>query len=372
VVSQIPPLRELEPLHEVPYVLLSRDEFREELAGLLEDEVDREQLATEQRLLIRLGLLPPDADLYELLLQLYGSQIAAYYRPDTGSFYIIERDAPFEAMDRMIVAHEYTHALQDQHFDLAGNRITDPSEGDAALAQLAAIEGDASLVMYQWAFTNLGLDELLELFAGMAPAPTDQELLESMPEVLRRQLRFPYHEGFLFTIEIQGTGGWSAVDETLRRPPASTEQVLHPQKYVDDERPVPIAPPDLQPVLGEGWQRTYQQTMGELNLQVWLADGERPPLVMPGLPAEETDWQAAAAGWGGDRLVMYEGPAGSWVISWTIGWDTAADGAEFATIAEPLVAGLASPAVLVEGPAQTWTVFVASDEELLAAVNPLE
>jgi hypothetical protein len=329
VVEQVPPLRQLEPLRDVPYLLLSRAEFQRELEELLAEEVDEGDLAIEGRLLQRLGLLPDDVDLYELLAELYGSQVAAYYRPDTGTFYIIERDEPFAAMDRMIVAHEYTHALQDQHFDLEGSRITDPSEGDAALAQLAAIEGDATLLMFQWALEALTIREQLELFAGMVPSPTDQELLEGMPPILRRQLEFPYNDGFLFSTEVQRRGGWAAIDDTLANPPASTEQILHPDKYFAGEQPIRVSVPDPTAALGDGWQDVYQQTMGELNISVWLADGESPPMPIPGFEPELLPWQSAAAGWGGDRLHMYEDGDGAWAIVWLIAWDSAADADEF-------------------------------------------
>ncbi len=369
VVAQVPPIRELEALRDVPYILLNREEFQAELEQILADEVDPAELAIEGRLLERLGLLPEDTDLYELLLQLYGSQVAAFYRPDTSTFYIIERDSPFGPVDRMIVAHEYTHALQDQHYDLEGTRIADPSEGDAVLAQLAAIEGDASLLMYEWAFSTLSLREQIELLSGLMPTPTDQELLEGMPPVLQRQLAFPYNEGFLFATEVQRQGGWSAVDETLSEPPASTEQILHPDKYFAREQPIRIELPDLAATVGENLSNVYQQTMGELNVQVWLADGEAPPT--PGLPSASRPWQDAAAGWGGDRLAMYENDAGDWVIVWQTAWDSATDAQEFEAIASGLLDGLGSETGIDRAGAgtPTVTILLASDAALLEAAR---
>ena len=98
---------------------------------------------------------PQDADLNALLLQLYTQEVAAYYDPADQAFYIIDRDKPFGPVDQVTTAHEYTHALQDQHFDLEGNRIKDPSMGDAALGQLAVIEGDATLTSQNWMRANM-------------------------------------------------------------------------------------------------------------------------------------------------------------------------------------------------------------------------
>jgi hypothetical protein len=157
VISEVPPIRELEPERDVPYEFITRDKFKDDLRELLAQETDPAQFAAEELLLKRLGLLPLELDLQAALDELYGSGVAAFYRPDTGRFYVIERDAPFGPIDRVTVAHEYTHALQDQHYDLEGTRITDPAEGDAALAQLAVIEGDATVVMFDWASAHLGM-----------------------------------------------------------------------------------------------------------------------------------------------------------------------------------------------------------------------
>lgn len=360
----MPLLRELEPLREVPYVLLTREEATQELLGALDEEVDERELAVEQQLLQRLGLLPEDADLLELFSELYTASVAAYYRPDLGTFYIIERDAPFGPADRMFVAHEYTHALQDQHYDLEGTRITDNAQGDAQLAQLAAIEGDASLAMYFWAFTNLSPDEIAELFQDLTPA--DQELLERMPPILRRQLGFPYNEGFTFSNAIFALQGWEGINETLTDPPESTEQILHPDKYLADEQPIEVDLGDVSAALGDGWQVAYEQTMGELNTQIWLANGEEPPPAIPGLPAEPEPWQVAAAGWGGDRLQMYEHDTDRWAIVWQTEWDTADDAAEFADLAVELLRTLDGSALVRAQPGATRvSLLVGSDEATL-------
>lgn len=327
VVAGVPPLRQLEQLRPVPYVFITRQDFQAGLLDLLAEEMPPERMAAEERFLKRMGLLPDDADLEQMILDLYGSQVAAFYRPDTGTFYVIERDAPFGAYDKIIVAHEYTHALQDQHFDLEGTRISDPSQGDAVLAQLAAIEGDATLTMFQWGFANIP-DEMASL--GDAVSPTDLELLESMPPILRRQLEFPYGEGFFFALELYTSqlGNWEPINEALRNPPATTEQILHSEKYRAGEPAISVAMPNVAGALGAGWQETYTQTLGELNVQVWVGGGEDPIETIPGFPPEQPH-SGAAAGWGGDRLAMYESTDGRWAIAWEIAWDTQADADEF-------------------------------------------
>ncbi len=305
VTAQVPPIRGLEPTADVPYEFITRDQFRQDLIELAFEDSTPEQRAAEERALKRLGLLPADADLTQLLVELYGGQVAAYYRPDTGRFYIIERDSPFGPVDKLTVAHEYTHALQDQHFDLEGTRIKDLTAGDAILAQLAVIEGDATLTSQRWLIDNLSPAEQLQLFSDSL-GELDQSQLAGMPLILRRQLEFPYTDGFTFTANgLYGNGGFNAVNQALQTPPASTEQILHPDKYFAGEQPIAVTLDDQSATLGAGWSRVYEQTMGELNIQVLASGGQEPAVNIPGFP---TTWprQEVAAGWGGDRLNMYE------------------------------------------------------------------
>jgi hypothetical protein len=361
IVAGIPELRELEALREVPYEFVTPEQFALDLQDLIDEETEPEQLAAEERILKRLGLLAPELDLRETILELYGSQVAAFYRPDTGRFYIIGGGDTLGAFDRMVVAHEYTHALQDQHFDLEGTRISDPSEGDAALAQVAAIEGDAVLVMLQWGFQNLSPEEMATI--GDAVSPTDLELLESMPPILRRQLEFPYGEGFLFAFELFTTQfGWDAINDTLREPPATTEQILHTDKYRSAEPAIAVTLPDVVGALGSGWEESYTQTMGELNVQVWVGGGEEAAQNILGLP--EQPHAEAAAGWGGDRLAMYEAADDGWAIA----WDSSADADEFRTRAAELQGRLDGVSEIVPAGADRVRLLIAHDAATLAAL----
>jgi hypothetical protein len=362
--DQIPPIRQLEPLEEVPFELISRESFQDNLIETAFEDIPEETRRAEERFLKRMGLIADDADLEQLILDLYGAAVAAYYDPDTGSFYIIERDAPFGPTDKVTTAHEYTHALQDQHFDLEGSRIKDLTEGDAILAQLAVIEGDATLTSQEWLIANLSQAEQLQLLQE-ALEDLDDDVFEGMPIILRRQLEFPYGEGFLFVRDIYGLGGFDAVNQALETPPASTEQILHSQKYFDQEAPIDVVADDLSALLGEGWTIAYEQTMGELNTQVFVGGGEEPPINIPGLPVE---WPHAevAEGWGGDRVVMFEN-GDQWLIDWHTTWDSEADAAEFSTRANELLPTLDGQA-RVDAGGTIVRLTVASDPALLDAL----
>ena len=127
-----------------------------------------------------------------------------------------------------------------------------------------------------------------------------------MPLILRRQLEFPYTDGFTFTANgLYGNGGFDAVNQALQTPPVSTEQILHPDKYFAGEQPIAVTLDDQSATLGAGWSRVYEQTMGELNIQVLASGGQEPAVNIPGFPTTSPR-EEVAAGWGGDRLNMYE------------------------------------------------------------------
>jgi hypothetical protein len=328
VTASVPGVRELQPTRDVPSELITREQFQANVEELFNSESTPEERAAEERFYKRMGLLAQDADMGALINQLYGSQVAAYYNPDDGKFYVIRRDSAFNATDKIIVAHEYTHALQDQHFDLKNNTITDNSQGDKQLAQLAVIEGDATLTSQLWATDNLGLADMLQMLID-GFSELDQASLEGVPLILRRQLEFPYTEGFEFATALHDKGGYDDVNAAITTPPLSTEQIIHPDKYFAHEAPVDIPGVPVPDVLGcTAMAAAYSQTLGELGIQIIAAGDERPQVDIPGFPA---DWPHAdvAAGWAGDRLVMYEGCGGKWSIIWKTVWDTDADAISF-------------------------------------------
>jgi hypothetical protein len=134
-----------------------------------------------------------------------------------------------------------------------------------------------------------------------------------------KQLNFPYLAGSSWVSGLWSSGGWDAVDAAYEQPPASTEQVLHMEKYVSDERPVDVADPDVAALLGDGWELVESSTVGEAMLGIWLG--------AMGVSQEDAD--SAAAGWGGDRLSVAQGPGEQWAMAWRIGWDTPAEADQF-------------------------------------------
>jgi hypothetical protein len=357
VEAGVPALRGLEPTADVPKRILDETGLRAELTRILDASMTADQFAAASRFGARLGLLPPGTDLRALQLELLGSQVLGFYDQDTGAMTLIQRGTAFGVLEKVTLAHEYTHALQDQHFQLEGLGLDDISEGDRALARLALVEGDATWVMTQWAGAHLSFAEALSLtLEGLDPAQT--AMLETMPPIVRRQLTFPYSDGLAFVGGLQAEGGWPAVDAAYARPPDSTEQILHPEKYAAGEPPITVVAPDELEALGGGWSMVLTDTLGELSIEVWLE-----PSAGSAASAE------AAAGWGGDRVAMYEGPNGAWLIAWSTAWDSAADAQQFSAAASAAL-GSAHGRVLGSSGSSKVAVYLASGLALLDRVAP--
>jgi hypothetical protein len=332
---------------------LTQDSFKEDNPP--------ELIAANERMLKTMGLLAPDASLTDLYIDLLGSQVAGLYNPDDKQLYVVSKSGALGPAEKTTFAHEYTHALQDQNFDLSGFDLDQAGEGDRAIARLSLIEGDATLVMSYWQIGNLSQAELLELL-GQGLDPEATRILEEMPTVLRESLLFPYTSGLRFAQRLQGIGGWEAVDAAFAKPPASTEQVIHPEKYDAAEAPIAVdLPDDLAVRLGDGWSVALEDTLGEFQLSIWLSDAGG------GTLAGATE---AAAGWGGDRSAVLTGPDGATAVVIATEWDTAAEATEFATQARLVVGGLADPGdvvALVNG--TSVTVVIASSADLVGRVE---
>jgi hypothetical protein len=200
--------------------------------------------------------------------------------------------------------------------------------------------------------------------------PGDDGIFASMPPLLQREYSLPFLEGRILVDRLREDGGWDSVDGAWSRLPESTEQILHPNLY-PNERPTTVALDDVASRLGEGWQEKWQQTMGELRIGVWLADGQPGEQVGP-KAAVKLPKANAAAGWGGDRLVSLDGPDGQWAVVWQTKWDSADDVAQFVGAANAAIADLPGSHLVVEADASgglsdpVLVLFTGSSDTLTA------
>jgi hypothetical protein len=295
--------REPDPLEVTP------EQAQREAIESLDEDYPAARRRTDAELLGLLGLLPPGTDLGEAAASTYGEGVAGYYDPRSGRLRIVKgAQTANRVLYEMTVAHELTHALEDQRFDFDLERLA--SGDDAALAYTALIEGTATAMMYRYVERRFGPEETLGGLAASAFQPTGD-----LPPFLMAQLLFPYTAGEAFVgrlLEL-GRDRWTIVNAAIRfRPPASTEQVMHPQAYIEVDQPERVSIRGPVDALGEGWRTLHRGTLGEWLTGRLLAR------------AGGTSSGDAAAGWGGDRYALLaRGDDRAVVARWT--WDTRAD-----------------------------------------------
>lgn len=311
-------LRGLEETSPITRSLMTRDELAVRLAREIEEDYPQDEVADDVRVLAAFDFVPEGYDLLGLLLELYSSQVIGFYDDEEDTLYVIVEaaEAGFDLLARITFAHEYTHGLQDQHFGL-DTFISDTLNDDAYLARLSLVEGDASLAMTEYLY--LHLDELTaEDLASLQEGGGDgsDEALDAAPAIIRETFLFPYTYGLEFASVVQ-EGGWDAVDAAFADPPQSTEQVLHPEKYLDRDEPALVALPPLTDTLGAGWRRIEAETLGEFQLGLYLEQQ---------VAQDEVD--LAIAGWGGDQYAVYVNGDDE-VLVLATAWDSEADRQEF-------------------------------------------
>jgi hypothetical protein len=358
IADDVAAIRQLDWKTPVEPRVIDEAEARRILTGDFVKSGAPSRLADVETLYRGLGAMEGDRTLEDLYLAALGSQVIGFYRYDDRALYIVQRSGGLGPVEEYTAAHELTHALQDQRFGLKALGLDATEQSDRTLGVQSLVEGDASLAGLYWSQKNLSLADLGEIIKA-ASEPAAQEALDALPPLVREILMFPYAQGLEFVMGLQVAGGWEAVDAMYARPPASTEQVLHPEKYQAAESPVDVAlPGGLATGLGDGWSLAYEDTLGELGLRTWLAQAN-----------EKAAADAAATGWGGDRVGLYRGPDGAWAIVLRTAWDDAVAAQRFTAAAGPVVAEL--PHAALTSDAQGPVVLIGSDAAVLQKVGGL-
>ena len=322
-----------------------------------------EVVAATEMLYKLLGLMPADASLQTLYLNLLGSQVIGFYDQHSKAMYVISTTGAIGPVEEITYAHEFDHALQDQKFNLTSIVGEAKDQGDRTLARTALVEGDATLLMSLWALKNLTPAELITI-AG-ASDPASQAALDAAPPILKETLMWPYTQGLSLTQSAyQTSASFAGVDALWKNPPDTTEQLLHPDKLASREPAVPVAfPADFAKTLGAGWKVSTQDTLGELQLNILMRTGN---------PKAGTD---PAAGWGGDRVALVEGPSGATAAVVDTRWDTAKAAGDAFDHLQALVTKLQGAgkhaAVLMPSEKRVVLVSADSDATLGAVANVL-
>jgi hypothetical protein len=321
---------------------------REALKDILIKEIDEDMTPAEFRAnelgMKALGFLPRDFKLKEALVQVYSEEIAAFYDPKTKTMHLIKEPeakakTPPSFLERLmgkkegfdkdenktVIAHELTHALADQNFDIdrMQKSIKPLHDDDRDLALSALIEGEATLTMIgaqmdDWdgsVVRNLPAAKLDRVFSFLIPLMpmVGGKSLRNAPVILSETMIFPYLRGMVFCARLTNDGGWQALNEAYKKPPLSTEQIIHPEKYkAKPDPPTAVDLGKLDP--GPGWKELGRNVVGEMQLGVLL---------------RRHGGKSAAAGWDGDRYAVFEGTEGRLGLVWFSTWDSDDEAREF-------------------------------------------
>jgi hypothetical protein len=280
---------------------------------------------------VQLGLVPRSADLYKRILEVAEKDVQGYYEHGTKTFYLLDHVSADGV--RPVIAHELTHALEDQHYDFAGLAGRATSD-DHATAIRALIEGSATVVMLAFLSREQG-----DAKASEELERTESERVERLriaPSFTQRSLVLPYILGFTFLLRGK-PWGWiteggvylSDLERAFASPPVSTRQILHPEQYWKDGPLLPpprLTLPDLSSTLGPGWAKASEGAIGELGLSVLT--GSNRPLALPWalLPSRWTN--DAAVGTVGDTYHHYVNGERRLTLLLTR-WETERDAEEF-------------------------------------------
>lgn len=322
-------IRELTAQSDITVDFPTRDDLRQYLLTLFEEEYDAETAALDRAFYVAFDFIEPDLNLRDELFSFYQEQIGGFYDTDTQIMNVIllsgrepGRFLPF--LERIVYAHEYVHALQDQYFDLdALLEGIDPEEnGDQALATLALIEGDASHVMNTYTVLVAEanpIGTLLQLGQGITSSPQSLTIPETTPDIVANELLWPYTAGEIWVRFLRQEGGWEAVNAAYSNPPVSSEQIMQPERYLAGDMPQTVTVTSNLDLLGAGWSEARQGVMGMFHLDQYLSTQLESDLAFN-----------ASAGWGGSRYIIYENDSGAFAWELSLVWDSAEEGFEFA------------------------------------------
>lgn len=319
-------IRGLKIRHQIPCRVHDRNKVRNYLLRTIREKLPPERLKMEGLAYKLLGLVPPSFDYEHGIVDFYLSQIGGYYDPEKKHF-VMAAWMPV-MLQTTVAVHELTHGLQDQHYDLEKFMDMRLQNSDLLLARSALVEGDATCVMldYMRKLTGqqpLSREKSVESF--MMQNIIGASLMggsATVPESIKLTVIFPYTSGVRFAHDLLRRGGYSELDRAFARPPSSTEEILHLEKY-SAEKPdfVNITARELRPAdFPADSDIKYEDTLGEFVISTLLGSYERNRKLAI----------QAAAGWGGDRLVLFARKAdGKWRIVWRTKWDSELDAREF-------------------------------------------
>ncbi|MGI8741339.1 MAG: hypothetical protein ACR2NN_01980 [Bryobacteraceae bacterium] len=268
-------LEQITGLHftkKVSAAMIGKDQLRKFLEERIDKEIKPADMRAEELTLKMLGLIPQDFDLRAGTVDLLTEQAAAFYDYHKKKLFVLEGDTG--GAQRIALVHELAHALADQNFHLAKYIKDNGLNDDSATARMAVMEGQATWLMTAYMQKSMGgkaevSQAVLDVMRNTVESSVSQyAVFSKAPLYIRESLVFPYTAGILFQDAVYRKLGRDAFGAVFERPPASTQQVIHPEKYLDQQEPsLPPAPrnPDE-----KQYRKLAEGTLGEFDLRALL------------------------------------------------------------------------------------------------------
>ncbi|GEM_PF-608831 len=326
-------LRKLKSLRPVVGLRVDSDELLAHMERAIDFNTPPQALKGTETMLVALGVVPLKFEYRVTMLRLLSEQLAGLYDPHLQAMLIRKTLPPSEA--EMTLLHELVHSLQDQNFDLHQVVQWSPDNTDRSGALSCLAEGDATSAMFDGRL-EVGGKTALSLPPGfiqkkMLEAATQGPQQKQIPSIIQRSLRAPYLDGLTFVHTLRRRGGWQEVNRVWKTPPTSTEQILHLEKY-DAQEPAIEVPIPLPPTGQKNWKVLLHDIWGEQGLRLLFEEWQSP-----------REARQSAAGWGGDRIVIYK-RGEEYLLAWSLVGDTAKDAKEIFNafnggLSEPKISG---------------------------------
>ena len=313
--SSVVELRQLGPVDGTDPDFRTRVELETITRGIFRRPDVRDRVFEAEQLYKVLGLMEESDDLEDILFDIQVQQVSALFDDEAEIVYVLSEVSRVGAREELALAGAYMSLLLQDAFDVAGMRAAAAeNDWDERRAVDALIRGDVFQVAQGYISRAFDADQIEEL---TAPIP-DNRLLVA-PTVVQKANRFLDREGADFVAELFGaSGSWASVDEAYSNSPVSSEQIIHPEKYLAGEEPQLLTVNDYSPSLGKGWSEVSANTMGEWMIRTYLEEY-----------LDEGRAAAAAAGWGGDSYSLLSGPEGKRILVSQVGWDSLDEASEF-------------------------------------------
>lgn len=260
-------ITKLPPKKAVPIEQMTRKQLNDYLEDRVKKSIKPADIRADELTMKWLGLVPADFDLRKTTIDLLTEQAAAFYDYRKKKLVLLEN--PVGEFDRAVVAHELSHALADQYFKIGRYMEDGAKTDDAATARQAVVEGQASWLMNEWELRQEKRGSLFEN-GDLLPSwssfdsstRSSYPVLEKSPLYLRVSLLFPYWEGGRFQQAVVKKKGADAFRDVFEHPPATTQQILHPEVYFENRG---ADTPELPKLKLKGWKALTQGTLGELD-----------------------------------------------------------------------------------------------------------